>query len=300
MLEMKENRVYRPFLGGKMLDELSGTEPASDRHYPERWICSTTAASDGTGISVTTDGKLLTEYVKEPLPVLVKLLDSYSRLMIQVHPDDARAAKYFHSDKGKAESWHILGTRTIHGEEPYVYLGFKKGITKEKWRLLYEKQDVKGMEECLHKIPVKSGDTFFVPGGVPHAMGRGVYFAEVQQPTDITLRTERISPAKELLPDESLHGGAGWDALFDCFDYDGYSLEEIMQRYYVLPEGEIVMQNQYFTMEKIHCLRKRVVKSGNWKIAVVIDGPGKGKEYYLTEDTEFLAGQTIILCSQGV
>ncbi len=104
---------------------------------------------------MTTDGKLLTEYVKEPLPVLVKLLDSYSRLMIQVHPDDARAAKYFHSDKGKAESWHILGTRTIHGEEPYVYLGFKKGITKEKWRLLYEKQDVKGMEECLHKIPVK-------------------------------------------------------------------------------------------------------------------------------------------------
>lgn len=65
MLEMKENRVYRPFLGGKMLDELSGTEPASDGHYPERWICSTTAASDGTGISVTTDGKLLTEYVKE-------------------------------------------------------------------------------------------------------------------------------------------------------------------------------------------------------------------------------------------
>ena len=53
MLEMKENRVYRPFLGGKMLDELSGTEPASDGHYPERWICSTTAASDGTGISVT-------------------------------------------------------------------------------------------------------------------------------------------------------------------------------------------------------------------------------------------------------
>ena len=84
MLEMKENRVYRPFLGGKMLDELSGTEPASDGHYPERWICSTTAASDGTGISVTTDGKLLTEYVKEPLPILVKLLDSYSRLMMLV------------------------------------------------------------------------------------------------------------------------------------------------------------------------------------------------------------------------
>ncbi len=30
-------------------------------------------------------------------------------------------------------------------------------------------------------------------------MGRGVYFAEVQQPTDITLRTERISPAKRII-----------------------------------------------------------------------------------------------------
>ena len=127
-----------------------------------------------------------------------------------------------------------------------------------------------------------------------------MYFAEVQQPTDITLRTERISPAKELLPDESLHGGAGWEALFDCFDYDGYSLEETMQRYHVLAEGEIVIQNHYFTMEKIQCLGKRVVKSGSWKIAVVINGHEKGKEYYLTEDTEFLAGQTILLCSQGI
>lgn len=75
--------------------------------------------------------------------------------------------------------------------EAYVYLGFKEGITKEKWRDLFEKQDVRGMEESLHKILVHPGDTFFIPGGVPHAMGSGVYFAEVQQPTDITLRTER-------------------------------------------------------------------------------------------------------------
>ena len=60
MLEMKPNRMWRPFLGGKMLDELSEIVPATDGHYPERWICSTTAASDGTGISITQDGRRLT------------------------------------------------------------------------------------------------------------------------------------------------------------------------------------------------------------------------------------------------
>ena len=114
------------------------------------------------------------------------------------------------------------------------------------------------------------------------------------------LRTERISPAKESLPDESLHGGAGWDVLFDCFDYDGCSLEETLQRYQVLPEGETVIQNRYFTMEKVQCQERRVVKSGEWKIAVVIEGAGRGKEYFLTEDAEFLPGQTILLCSQGI
>ena len=299
MLEMKPNRMWRPFLGGKMLDELSEIVPATDGHYPERWICSTTAASDGTGISITQDGRRLTEYVEKPLPVLVKLLDSSSRLMIQVHPDDRRAAEYFHSLKGKAECWHILGTRKMNGEEPYVYLGFKEGITKEKWRDLFEKQDVRGMEESLHKILVHPGDTFFIPGGVPHAMGSGVYFAEVQQPTDITLRTERISPAGETMSDEALHGGAGWDALFHCFDYNGCSLGETLEKYQILSKGELVIQNKYFTMEKIYCAADRIITTDGWKIAIVLDGPEKGKEYFLTGDSQFKAGQTVLLCSQG-
>ena len=281
-----------------MLDELSGIVPAVDGHYPERWICSTTKASDGTGISMTVDGRLLTDFVKEPLPILVKLLDSYSRLMIQVHPDDERAKKYFHSDKGKAEAWYIIGTRTI-SEEPYVYLGFKEGITKQHWRDLFNKQDVKGMERCLHKIKVRPGDAFFIPGGVPHAMGSGVYFAEVQQPTDITLRVERVSPAKEKLSDESLHGGAGWESLFDCFDYDGRSLEETLKKYKVLPKGNIIIQNDLFTMKKMEVKKNRIVDVEDWTIVIVLEGVDKGKEYFLTEKQEFLPGQTLLLCSQG-
>ncbi len=214
MLEMKPNRMWRPFLGGKMLDELSEIVPATDGHYPERWICSTTAASDGTGISITQNGRRLTEYVEKPLPVLVKLLDSSSRLMIQVHPDDRRAAEYFHSLKRKSRMLAYPWNEKNEWRGALIYLGFKEGITKEKWRDLFEKQDVRGMEESLHKILVHPGDTFFIPGGVPHAMGSGVYSAEVQQPTDITLRTERISPAGETMSDEALHGGAGWDHSF--------------------------------------------------------------------------------------
>lgn len=61
MVELRNNRVWRPFLGGKLLDAFCGIEPAKDGHYPERWICSATKTADGKGISETKDGVLLTD-----------------------------------------------------------------------------------------------------------------------------------------------------------------------------------------------------------------------------------------------
>ncbi len=55
MIELVENRVYRPFTGGKLLDAFIGKENPADGQYPERWICSTTGSSDGKGISLTRD-----------------------------------------------------------------------------------------------------------------------------------------------------------------------------------------------------------------------------------------------------
>ena len=44
------------------------------------------------------------------------------------------------------------------------------------------------LADLLDKVPVKPGDTFFIPAGTIHAIGRGLLIAEIQQTSDITYR----------------------------------------------------------------------------------------------------------------
>lgn len=296
MIELVSNRVWRPFVGGKLLDRFSGIEPQCDGHYPERWICSTTRSADGTGISRTKDGTLLTELYTGQMNILVKLLDSYTRLMIQVHPDDEKAQRYFSSPFGKMECWYILDTRIVNGQEPYVYLGFREGVTRERWQALYKAQDIVGMEQCLHKIPAKKGDAFYIPGGVVHAMGTGVLFAEIQQPTDITLRTERVSPDGRQMKPQELHGGAGEEVLFDCFDYTACSVEETLEKYSLKPRGETVVDTELFWMKDIRIADSRTIAAEGYAIVLVLEGKDQGREFFLTEDTVFHGPCRLLVC----
>ena len=94
------------------------------------------------------------------------------------------------------------------------------------------------MLDCLHRIEVKAGDTFIVRGGVPHGIGAGCFLVEIQEPTDYTVRTERVTPSGLKVADEMCHQGLGFEKMFDCFDYDGASLAETLSRYLVAPVTE--------------------------------------------------------------
>ncbi len=283
--KLKENRVYRPFLGGKLLDEWQGRQDAADGNYPERWVASTVVATDGTGLSQTEDGRLLRDVIRRDLDVLVKVLDSCSRLMIQTHPTDVQSQKYCRYPYGKTECWYILGTRKIGDENPYVLLGFKEGITREKWIDLFNRQDISAMIGCLNKIEVKKGDCFFVPANVPHAMGGGVFFAEAQQPTDITFRMEYVTPAGKRLEDRDLHGGAGFDAMFDCFAY----VPSKPGDYMVMRENDTVISNDFFSITQA---KAGSFKVGSYAIVLMMDGEGeindvpvkRADELYIDED----------------
>lgn len=85
---------------------------------------------------------------------LVKLIDAQERLTIQVHPDQQYAKTVLHSDYGKTESWYVLGGGD-HGKKPCIYIGFKPGITREKWKELFETQNIEGMLNCLHRVTVE-------------------------------------------------------------------------------------------------------------------------------------------------
>ena len=126
--------------------------------------------------------------------VLIKMLDSKERLTIQVHPDKQFARAMLNSAFGKTESWYVLGGREINGEKSCIYLGFKEGVTEEIWSALFYRQDITGMLNCLHRFEVNPGDAFIIYGGVPHAIGSGCFLMEVQEPTDYTMRVEKMTP----------------------------------------------------------------------------------------------------------
>jgi mannose-6-phosphate isomerase len=236
-IRLKTARSWRTYMGGRLIDELHQLENPSDTHFPEEWLMSTVRARNSgredivEGLSFTSEGNIPLFDIAGDLGVLVKLIDSAERLTVQVHPTKEKAAKLFSSDYGKTECWHILGTRKIDGVVPCIYLGFREGITREKWVRLFEEQDTEGMLECLHKIEVEAGDTFLIMGGVPHAIGHGCFLTEIQEPTDYTIRTERVTPAGLRVADFMCHQGLGFDLMFDCFEYTGESIEEINRKY---------------------------------------------------------------------
>ncbi len=242
-LKLSAARAWRTYFGGKMIEELHGNKNAEDTHFPEEWISSVVSAKNAgrehikdEGLSYIDGTKITLKEIIESAPervlgkahfdkfgstpgVLVKLLDAAERLGVQAHPTKEKARLYFDSDYGKTECWHIIGTREIDGEKPCVYMGFKDGITKERWRELFDKQDIGGMLDCLNKIEVKVGDTYLITGGMPHAIGSGCFLVEIQEPTDYTLRTERITPSGLEISEQACHYGIGFDKMFECFEY---------------------------------------------------------------------------------
>lgn len=231
----------------------SGKLPAApDIYHPEEWIASSTetfasSPSDGNGLSkVMPEGELLKDLIaRHPVDmlgarrsekgggmgVLVKLIDAGERLTIQVHPDVQTARKLFDSPYGKTECWLFLDSDDVAADQhPCVYYGFKEGVTSRLWRDLFERQDIAAMLDCMHRIEISPGDVILVEGGVPHAIGKGCYLVEVQEPTDFTLRAERVTPSGLEVPDEMCHLGIGFDRMLDCFSYEGLTEEEARAR----------------------------------------------------------------------
>lgn len=220
--------------------------------------------------------------------VLAKLLDPVERLSIQVHPDRAFAKEFFHSDYGKTECWHVISTREVQGEMPYLLMGFRPGVTREMWEALYRQQDIPGMVDSLNRIIPEPGDTYLVPGGLPHAIGPGLCMLEIQEPTDYTMRSERTDASGKKIPDALIHQGLGEALLMECFHYDEMTETDIRNRYQIPPK-EIRYGNgskyslligpertECFSMEKAEIKGKlRFHNPGSFTILIVLSGSGK-------------------------
>ena len=325
IIKLHSKRVWRTYLGGEQISRWHGLDNPVDNEYPEEWIASVNMSisaegkelADGLAGLADNDNVTLKSVIDaapqlylgnahvdkhgNSLGMLTKMIDSLTRLGIQVHPDKNTAMEMFSSHYGKTESWYIVGGRTIDGEPPHVFLGFKKGVTKERLFELFEKQDCSGMLGCLHRIEVKPGDVLIIKGGVPHAIGKGCFLIELQEPTDYTFRLEKTAPSGVELSEDFMSLGLGFQRMFECFDYGTYSLEEVLNLWMIKPkisesDGVKVITlidsdtTELFGMLQISAMKRCTVDLKNsFAVAIMLEGKGrlcKGEERVLLNQGE--------------
>ena len=243
LLRLPPNRVWRTYPGGRTLDQLAAVPQPVDTHLAEDWIASTTRAVN-RGREHLTEGVSQVLVGAEEIPrdfaallasdpeyflgaahaarfgtqpqLLVKFLDSGTRLHLQVHPTREFAQKFLGAPSGKTEAYHILATRDDVADA-FIYVGFQRPPSRAELRRMIETQDIAAMEACFDKIPVTPGDTFIIRGGTPHALGAGLFMVEIQEPSDLVARFE-FERAGYVLPESARFMGRGLEFCLDIFN----------------------------------------------------------------------------------
>ena len=174
-------------------------------------------------------------------PLLIKFIDAGDRLSVQVHPDDAYAARVEH-DRGKTEMWYIVEAE----EGAEIICGLAEGETVETLRRAIERGEA---ESVLCRIPVFAGESYFIPSGLPHAIGKGILIAEIQQNCDLTYRLwDYLRLDKDGKPRE-LHVEKALDVIrpFSKEEIEALRCESPSER----GREELLADCAYFCVEKI-------------------------------------------------
>jgi mannose-6-phosphate isomerase len=173
--------------------------------------------------------------------LLVKFLDSGTRLHFQVHPTRDFARRLLGAPSGKTEAYYVLAVRdappappsSVLQPSPFnfqpaarpaseptgcIYVGFQRPPTPAQLRDWIVTQDLAAIEACFDRIPVRPGDTFIIPGGTPHALGAGVFMVEIQEPSDLVVRFE-FERAGYVLPEASRFMGRDVDFGLTVFNF---------------------------------------------------------------------------------
>ena len=172
-------------------------------------------------------------------PLLIKFIDARADLSVQVHPSDDYALKYENS-YGKTEMWYIVDCEEGAG----IYLGFKEEVSDSEFRAAIEENR---LTELLNFYPVKPGESYFIPSGTIHAIGKGCLICEIQQNSNLTYRVydygrlDKNGNPRELHVDKAI-------AVTNLAKHENKN-----------PCGDFLGVSKYFTVRKL---------SGNTKIFV--------------------------------
>ena len=228
--------------------------------------------------------KLVGTQVQGAFPLLLKLLDARDTLSVQVHPDDAYAARV-ENKLGKTEAWYILyadeGAELVYGVNP--------GLTKE--TLTAHSLAGKAVEGDLRRVKVKAGETYFIPAGMVHAIGGGIVLYEIQQSSDVTYRFYDWDRTDKEGKKRELHIEKAVDVTDLSAQLDkavGKSME---------PGREKLLSEKYFSLEKFTHYQGVIEKDE--KRFAILTALKPSRLFWEGGEMTLQSGETVLLPADG-
>ena len=196
---------FKPILktvvwGGSMILPFKGLDRPADGsgdHIGESWELSGVKGNESVVADGPLAGRTITELARtygaqllgekvfaatgEEFPLLIKFIDAQGDLSVQVHPDDALAARRHNGSKGKTEMWYVVDA----APGAHLLSGLSAPLDPDSYVRRVEDGSIM---DVLQRYEVQPGDVFFLPAGRIHAIGAGCFIAEIQQTSDITYR----------------------------------------------------------------------------------------------------------------
>ena len=263
----------------------------------ESWELTLRANETSTVTNGSLCGRTLSALVKEygaaltgksfgmdGFPLLIKLLDANDRLSVQVHPDDDYAAR-IENDRGKTEMWYIVDA----DEGAEIICGLADGVDTK--RFADAVANGKTLDALRH-LPVRSGEVYFIPSGLPHAIGKGILIAEIQQNCDLTYRVYDYDRVDSTGNKRELHVNKALDVIRP---FTNAEIDAI--RYANAPNGydpdRLLAHCPFFRVEKL-CLsdEKYPLPHRGMRHLLCLDGSAKlhcdGEDYPIVKGDSYL------------
>ena len=292
---------FRPLLkrylwGGRRLGTVLGKPLGEGADYAESWE----VVDHGADQSVVANGPLagtpLGQLVgglgneifgrhapQKQFPLLFKFLDCQRDLSVQVHPDDAAAARLDSPDLGKTEAWVILDAQP--GSR--VYAGLEPGLDRA---ALAREVAAGRTEQCLNWFEPRIGDCVFIPAGTVHALGAGLLVAEIQQASDTTYRLfdwNRLGTDGKPRP---LHV----DRALDAIDYSANAVSPCRPQATDRPYVERLVACEKFVLDRWR-INERQVFPADDRFHIVSVVSGKVGIHSPDSEVSLAAGQTVLV-----